>query len=48
MNQVKVFPLRFSTDFHRELTRLAKQANKSLHQYVIEVLEKQVKDNGNN
>jgi predicted HicB family RNase H-like nuclease len=48
MNSVKVFPLRLSAEFHQELTKLAKQANKSLHQYVIETLEKQVKANGDN
>jgi predicted HicB family RNase H-like nuclease len=48
MNQVKVFPLRLSADFHQELTKLAKQADKSLHQYVIELLEKQVNPCGKN
>jgi predicted HicB family RNase H-like nuclease len=46
MNEVKVFPLRFSADFHKKLTELAKKSNKSLHQYIIEVLELKVMNNG--
>jgi predicted HicB family RNase H-like nuclease len=48
MNQVKVFPLRFSTEFHQQLVDLAKKNNKSLHQIIIETLETKVKTNGNN
>lgn len=42
MNEVKVFPLRFSKDFHAKLVELAQKEGKSLHQYIVEVLNEKV------
>jgi predicted HicB family RNase H-like nuclease len=42
MNDVKVFPLRMSAEFHQKLVKAAQLQNKSLHQYIIEVLQAKV------
>lgn len=46
MNDVKVFPLRLSAEFHQLLVEAAKNTNKSLHQYIVEVLQEKVVLNG--
>jgi predicted HicB family RNase H-like nuclease len=48
MNNVKVFPIRLSKEFHQLLAISALKANKSIHTFIIEAIEKQVKDNGSN
>lgn len=48
MNDVKVFPLRLSAEFHQMLVDAAKNDNKSLHQYIVETLNEKVKNSGDN
>jgi predicted HicB family RNase H-like nuclease len=47
MNEVKIFPLRFSKDFHISIVEAAKKSDKSLHQWLIEAAnEKMQKEKG--
>ncbi len=43
MNQVKVFPIRLSQEFHQMIAEAAKEANKSIHQFILDSIEKELK-----
>jgi predicted HicB family RNase H-like nuclease len=44
MNKVKVFPLRLSQEFHQTIKKQAETTHKSIHQYVIDLIEEDLKN----
>lgn len=39
MSGVKVFPVRMSEEFHQKMVEAAQKAGKSLHQYILDVIQ---------
>jgi predicted HicB family RNase H-like nuclease len=47
MNKVKVFPIRMSAEFHKQLAMTAMNEYKSIHQFILDAIEKELKNNEN-
>lgn len=46
---IKTFPLRFDKEYHEQLKNASHDANKSMHQYVLDAInEKIIKDKESN
>jgi predicted HicB family RNase H-like nuclease len=48
VSEKKTFPLRLNSEFHAALKEKAEQENKSIHQYVIDSIKKEMDDKGRN